>query len=301
MADIAALIRSRLLAGGSLYLAPRIPRKKLQRARRVHARHLPEDEVVHALYDDTVFGSGKDGFLITAERLCWKPSFEHPRQVLWEDLRPEDLTRAGHVLSVRGSALTTSMEAAQSTALLALFQEVATLRLAAAPVDVFDGRALVRVAGEILGDPSEVSYHPSIPDKPLAGALGVHGTAFRAHEKVWVLWDDTVLGTGSEGWVATRHRFAWKNTFEHGHDVLWTDLDPKTIQARGSTVTLQGAELNSPNDATSARQTARFLVAVARMARGERVGAYASLWRCPYCSFSVPAHTQRCPSCGAPL
>jgi len=52
-----------------IYLFHEIPARKLGNAKSRYARILGSDEVVIALYDDTVWGSGKDGFLLTNRRI----------------------------------------------------------------------------------------------------------------------------------------------------------------------------------------------------------------------------------------
>jgi hypothetical protein len=72
-------------------LCPTIPGKKELAARRMHARHLPSDERVLALFDDAVFGLGDEGFLVTAQRLCWNnPGRSRRAQMIeWRHLDPE--------------------------------------------------------------------------------------------------------------------------------------------------------------------------------------------------------------------
>lgn len=86
---VLALLREHLSGIGSMYLCPNIPGKKELAARSVHARHLPSHERVLALFDDTVFGSGDDGFLVTSQRLCWKNVAERAHMVEWQRVDPD--------------------------------------------------------------------------------------------------------------------------------------------------------------------------------------------------------------------
>jgi hypothetical protein len=93
------LARSHLGEVDDVFYLPAIPPAKLERARAAHAVHLPVGEAVAVLYDDTVFGSAEEGFLITPSRLCWKNLAEEAAHVLWSDLRPEAVAvRSGVVL-----------------------------------------------------------------------------------------------------------------------------------------------------------------------------------------------------------
>ncbi len=62
--------RTRLSSATNVFVVPRIPRRKLARARRRFID--PQDgDVVLVLYDDTVFGSAKSGFAITDKALVY--------------------------------------------------------------------------------------------------------------------------------------------------------------------------------------------------------------------------------------
>jgi hypothetical protein len=86
---VLALIRQHFAGIDAMYLCPAIPGKKELAARSVHARHLPSDERVLALFDDTVFGSGDDGFLVTARRLCWKNVAGRAQMIEWQHVAPD--------------------------------------------------------------------------------------------------------------------------------------------------------------------------------------------------------------------
>ena len=78
------LLRGRL--GGNAYNEPFIPAARERGARRMHYAHLPEGERILALWDATAMGSGEDGFVVTARRLCWKNPSAPARMVEWHDV-----------------------------------------------------------------------------------------------------------------------------------------------------------------------------------------------------------------------
>jgi hypothetical protein len=86
---LVSLARSYLGEVEPMYYCPAIPPAKLSSARAVHAASLAPDEPVAVLYDDTVFGSAKDGFLVTPSRLCWKNFDEAPAAMEWAAIEPE--------------------------------------------------------------------------------------------------------------------------------------------------------------------------------------------------------------------
>ena len=61
--------------GGNIknfFVFEHIPQKKLNNAFGSYASSMSSDEVVIFLYDDTVFGSAKEGFILTSKRLYYK-------------------------------------------------------------------------------------------------------------------------------------------------------------------------------------------------------------------------------------
>ena len=60
-----------------LYVLEKIPVKLLANAIETYFHKLSQDEIVICLYDDTAFGSAKDGFTITTKQIYYKNIFEH--------------------------------------------------------------------------------------------------------------------------------------------------------------------------------------------------------------------------------
>lgn len=88
---VLAVLREHFAGVDSMYLCPLVPGKKEIAARRLHARHLPSEERVLALFDDTVFGSGDEGFVVTSRRVCWRNAgtSARPQMIEWRHLDPD--------------------------------------------------------------------------------------------------------------------------------------------------------------------------------------------------------------------
>jgi hypothetical protein len=138
-AAILGLLRQHFGVDDSLYLAPTIPTKRELGARRAHGAHLPSNERILALYDDTVFGSGEDGFVVTAQRLCWKNIQGEARAIEWRFLDPESVIPYGRKLYVADSLIEISGgrdvigAAADVFYMLAVSSRLFERRLSAAP------------------------------------------------------------------------------------------------------------------------------------------------------------------------
>ena len=79
-----------------LFFFEQIPSDKLENARESYASFTSEEDVI-LLYDDTVFGSAKDGFLLTSRRLYQKNMTELSRAVKLSNI--EDITIKHRMLS----------------------------------------------------------------------------------------------------------------------------------------------------------------------------------------------------------
>lgn len=77
-----------------LTVAPEIPEKKLNNAVRAFGFDVGVNMIV-ALYDSTLMGSGKDGILFSGERVIYKPVFQDPIAMMYEDIDCADVELRG--------------------------------------------------------------------------------------------------------------------------------------------------------------------------------------------------------------
>ncbi|MFT3773874.1 MAG: hypothetical protein QM820_51550 [Minicystis sp.] len=108
-----------------MYYLPSIPRKKLDNVRLTHADHLPDEEPIAVLYDDTVFGSAAEGFVLTPSRLCWKNLAAPPAMMAWGAINPDLVVSDGNVVYVTGRALHVSTHPERSGPVAALLATIA--------------------------------------------------------------------------------------------------------------------------------------------------------------------------------
>jgi hypothetical protein len=102
---LVALARRHLGEVEHVYYHPAIPPHKLRAARAVHAARIGPDEVVAALYDDTVFGSAEEGFFLTPARVYWKNLTGDAESAAWIDLPVEGISASGNIVYIGERAL----------------------------------------------------------------------------------------------------------------------------------------------------------------------------------------------------
>lgn len=85
-----------------VHYAPCIPPKKIAAVRIAHAKHLPARDEVLVLYDETVFGSGNDGLLLTETGLFWRNFWSAAEGLAWAEMDPERVVTDRDLLFVDG-------------------------------------------------------------------------------------------------------------------------------------------------------------------------------------------------------
>jgi hypothetical protein len=79
-----------------------IPAKKLKNAIATYATEVPPEDVL-LLFDNTVFGSAKDGLILTTEAVYWRNDGDEPERLRYAEIRKVDFLKytvsAGVVLN----------------------------------------------------------------------------------------------------------------------------------------------------------------------------------------------------------
>jgi hypothetical protein len=261
-----------------LYLAPYIPAAMERRARGAHGGYLPESEPVLVLYDATLVSAGADGFAVTRERLCWKNHLDHPRQIAWSDLDPGAIVPCfGHLMVAGGSLLVRG----DLTARVAGFLTEMALacrppgggpyRHGLAEIEPAPVQHLVTAARRVLGEVRRIHYHPAIPIDKLTNVQVMHtrrGRPAPATADVAVLYDDTLLGDGEEGFVLTPSRFYWKNFCGEPESLSWDAIDPEALAARPHQLDLTGGAVHFAGEPELPAKLHGLVARLARSARG---------------------------------
>lgn len=226
-------------------LGPDISEKQLANVRKVHARHLPEDEPILALYDDTVLGSGKDGLVITEHRVCWNAAFSGGNYLLWSELPhckaakllPTGVEIGGTLVSVF------SLHKEVASLFFDLLQAISQLDLV--PLHTHPpGEWKVLSRGlATLGRHSRVSYHPYHSPAWLAKLPSLYKKHWAKEEHPLIAFDDTLMGAGTDGFVATKSRLLWRNAFSAPNSLLWREMTADEIEASSNGVKIDGREI----------------------------------------------------------
>lgn len=206
-------LASRLAALDAVWVHPEIPARKERNARASH--RIPDGEPIWLLYDDTLFGGGSDGVVLTSERFSVKSAFEPSRPVPYTALGTVET--AEKTLWVAGLEVSFTVWTPEHARLIAETLELLRRRERTS----WTGFLQKELTGA-LGSLDEAFLAPSIPERKERTVRAVHGIP--DGERVLALYDDTVFGGAKEGWVFTDRRFAWKDLFEDPEYQAWGEV-----------------------------------------------------------------------------
>jgi len=160
---VLGLLREHFSDVDAVFVCPHVPPSKEHAARRAHVVHLPPRERILGLYDTSgVLDGGHEGFVVTAERLCWKNAGEPACALRWRDLDPDQLYVDGSQLCIGGGALTLLERDVQD----ACADAFTVLALSAAsPLPLASSRVLARDTTPDLEDHDEsgIAIRPASP------------------------------------------------------------------------------------------------------------------------------------------
>ena len=221
----------RCFAGTAVHLAPNFPPAKLANVMALHSENLDEGEKIHAVYDDTVFKSAEEGFVITERRVCWKLYLHATNFLLWEEMPLIEHQLVDGKVVLRSCEIVTAMEkpvaAALSTFLVEAAKVAPPLYEALAPPH----RAVILAGLKTFGKAINIRYHPYIPERWMAQLRAAHPTMSIDNDHFpLIAYDDTLMGKPDNGWVATAQGLWWKNTFSNSQSMRWKDIMRGSVQ-----------------------------------------------------------------------
>lgn len=269
---IGLLAYGHLGSADELFYAPAIPRAREGIARARIAPQAAAEEAILVLYDASFFGSGTQGFAVTARRLCFRSALGAPRAIRWEELRSGAVTVRGglgigsDVLRVRGAMVEDTARFLDEMGRRLVVHESTPYRQAAtidrAGDDAAQADAAALLAWRYLGALGGARYHPFVGAGRLARARRALGAHLPARETPALVYEDALL-LAPQGFVITGERLGWYAgaTYDGpgGRGAFrWSELRRDDVRADGSAVHVRGVALpwlkrmGAPGDATEA-------------------------------------------------
>jgi hypothetical protein len=155
----------------------------------MHYAHLPESERVLALYDVTALGSGEDGFVLTARRLCWKNPGSDARMREWHAIDTDSVYSDGGKVFLGGDPVFLGEDAALVEACVDVFY---VLAISSRPPAAPSSSGIVSADEE--GAVPEPALYPNVHLRTTAPPpAGISYTAYVEHASsqpppAWACW-----------------------------------------------------------------------------------------------------------------
>jgi hypothetical protein len=89
---------------------------------------------------------------------------------------------------------------------------------------------LLREHFAISAGSGRVFICPHILPKKEEAARRAHALHLPERERILVLYDATLLGSGEEGFLVTSRRLCWKNAGQPAYAIEWRDVDPDQLE-----------------------------------------------------------------------
>jgi len=237
-----------------------IPEDKLAKVCEVY--RLSDPGSVLVLYDDTLFGGASEGFIVTASQFGFKAISTDPQLVTFTELNPGDVQYDGQQVTVRGEivAMTGNVAALKTGLGQALRQTVHATKSGglSGPYRRGPGSPQARkkpsllwqetltILQRVLSKHGSLYYQGHIPSRKLRNVVKLHGIEDPNH--VLALYDDTIFGSATEGFVITHTHLFFKGIADDPLSVELDLLRATDIEHDGHQLRVKGKKIEMSGD-----------------------------------------------------
>ena len=216
-ADIVTCFNQHFSPSDRLFFEPKIPRRVREGASRY--LRLQSDEKLIAIFDETLMGSAKDGFAFTTKRVYWKNGTGSNDVQEYRNLTgPFSLGGIFNPVLRLGSDLEIEIhmtEAETRPALVSFLGKARSvytegLQTSARSSSAADAEAYTLSCFGQISPSDRIHVAPHIPERVRIGANRY--LELESDERLLAIYDDTLLGSGKNGFSLTTRRVLWKNT-----------------------------------------------------------------------------------------
>ncbi|WP_127533000.1 hypothetical protein [Paenibacillus kobensis] len=220
--------------------------KKMQQAIESYAQLQP-GEIPLIVYDNTAFGSAKDGCMITNQRICIRNPFSKPKSFSYDAVSLIELKGMSKELFVNGFEVSLTMLSSDSAKLkFCAMLNRARNDLAGANVQQ-DSKPGAQSGGFSHADFARSLLEKSILSNDLARNLFLYGDGPKSDKKFQsactsyaslqpgeiplILFDDTAFGSAKQGLLLSSEALYVRNMMAQGVRFRWSDIH--SIEIRG--------------------------------------------------------------------
>jgi hypothetical protein len=230
---------------------------------------LKPNEQILLVYDGTVFGSAKDGFILTNFGVGWSEAFGSPKYCLYENielknLQKDSLNNLIFVKSLPGANVSINHMSIVLLHLIDFFEKIQNKkyiqeeansnREIAEPVfkkslskessenpkiENFEvtEKFLLQVLKETFTQISNagiscIFFSPDIPKNKSDNVLEKYSKLLKPKEQILLIYDGTMFGSAKDGFILTNLGVGWSETFGSPKYCLYENIELKSVQKK---------------------------------------------------------------------
>lgn len=206
-----------------IFIKPNIPSKKLSNALSSYANNIKEEDVL-LLVDDTVFGSAKDGLILTSTTIATKRSYENPKLIKLDQVKEISFYKSEILINSISFSSFIQVTHKDLGGLSEIINKclLSFSRKSSEAIDIKNTenestskmslKDYILLSGVTSITSEHIFFYPNIPQKKLVGALSNYNGLVKSDD-VYILIDDTVFGSAKDSFLITKEYFLAKESF----------------------------------------------------------------------------------------
>ena len=252
-----------------IFFFPDIPKNKFDNVLEKYSKLLKPKEQIFLVYDGTVFGSAKDGFILTNFGVGWSEAFGSPKYCLYKNielknLQKDSLNNLIFVKSLPGANVSINHINTVLLHLIDFFEKIQNKKYiqeeANSNTEVADPvlkksvskegsenskiencetteKFLLQVLKETFTQISNtgisnIFLFPDIPKNKSDNVLQKYSKLLEPKEQILLIYDGTMFGSAKDGFILTNLGVGWSETFGSPKYCLYENIELKSVQKK---------------------------------------------------------------------
>ena len=252
-----------------IFFFPDIPKNKSDNVLEKYSKLLKPKEQIFLVYDGTVFGSAKDGFILTNFGVGWSETFGSPKYCLYENIELNNLQKDSQnnlifIKSLPGAYICSGQINIVLPNLIDFFEKIQnkkymqedaksnreitesvlkkTLSIESSENPKIENcetteNFLLQVLKETFTQISNtgisnIFLFPDIPKNKSNNVLQKYSKLLDPKEQILLIYDGTMFGSAKDGFILTNLGVGWSETFGSPKYCLYENIELKSVQKK---------------------------------------------------------------------
>ena len=253
----------------NIFLFPDIPKNKSDNVLEKFSKLLKPKEQILFIYDGTMFGSAKDGFILTNLGVGWSETFGSPKYCLYENIELKSVQKKSEselifVNSLPGAYIYAGQINIVLTNLIDYFEKIQNKKDIQKESDsgsnIAEPNLMKSLSKEISENPknencettekfllqvlketfnqisnagiSNIFLFPDLPKNKSDNVLQKYSKLLKPKEQILFIYDGTMFGSAKDGFILTNLGVGWSETFGSPKYCLYENIELKSVQKK---------------------------------------------------------------------